>query len=173
MLRDGLKLRRPNLIFRPNKLFIVLFQLRRTTKKSTVVNIARATIIRSDFFTFCDQSCYELRRDLDQNPTVRSLQVLERRVPEVDGAGRLVIIRGGEGGEGGGGEGGAEGEAVEGEDEVGLAGEELVVDAEGRDGVADEEGVGVAYHLVRELEHDLPGDVPLSREDSCAAVEEY
>lgn len=50
-------------------------------------------------------------------------------------------------------------EPVDGEDEIGVAGEELVADGESRHGAPDEEGVGVADDdLVGEAEHDLAGE---------------
>lgn len=49
-------------------------------------------------------------------------------------------------------------EPVDGEDEVGVAGEELVADGESRHGAPDEEGVGVADDVVGEAEHDLSGE---------------
>lgn len=38
--------------------------------------------------------------------------------------------------------------------------------------MANEEGISVAYHHVRELEHDLAGDVVVSGEGFCDAVGE-
>lgn len=51
-----------------------------------------------------------------------------------------------------------------------MAVDELVVNGEGRDGVADEEGVGVANHEVGEVEHDLAGEVFAGECSGGAAV---
>lgn len=145
----------------------MLLQLRRAAQEATPVHLVSIGGGAALLTLSGDQLRDELRHDLDQNPTVRALQVLEGAVLEPGWA------AGGEGGERGGGEDGV-GDAVEGEEEVGVAVEEFVVDGEGRDGVADEEGGGVADSVRGELEHYLPREAPppAGEEPRAAAVQD-
>lgn len=64
------------------------------------------------------------------------------------------------------------GELVEGEDQVGAAGEEVVVDGEGGDRAADEEGVSGADDAVGEPEHEFASGLLLVEELGGAAPED-
>lgn len=143
----------------------MLLQLRRAAQEATPIHLVGIGGGAALLTLSGDQLRDELWHDLDQNPTIGTLHVLKWAVLE---PGRVA---GGEGGEGGGGEDGV-GDAVEWEEEVGVAAEELVVDGEGWDGVADEEGGGVADHVGGELEHYLPREAPppAGEEPRAAAV---
>ena len=160
MLRNGLQFGGPELIPGPHQLSIMLLQLRRAAQipsGGSGLGIAFSG----------DQSLDKIGSDFDQNPAVGALEVLEGAVVELDGGAGA-----GEGGDGGGGEDVVR-DGVEGDEEVGLAGEELVGDGEGRDGVPDVEGAAVADHVLRELEHYLAGQVlSAGEEPRSAAVED-
>nr|GMC70779.1 hypothetical protein Iba_chr03aCG19010 [Ipomoea batatas] len=61
---------------------------------------------------------------------------------------------------------------VERKDQVGLPRYELVVDAQNRQRLTDEEGMCMADHAVRELEHHLPRHAPFPGEYTGLAVVE-
>lgn len=142
----------------------MLPQLRRSAQSPSVA----ATLL--SVFDRGDDLGYELREHLDQQPAVFALHVLKGGFP-VAGQRRLGAA-GGQRGERHSGEGIVARELVDGKDEVGLAREELVVDGEDGDGVADVERVSVADDAVREPEHELPGELLLGQELGGAAPED-
>ena len=89
ILWNRLKFRRPNLFFRPNKHLVVFLQLRCAAKK---------TIPRTPnffFFASMNQPRYELRHDLDQNPTIGTFDILKRALPELDWSRFRARVEGG------------------------------------------------------------------------------
>lgn len=63
-------------------------------------------------------------------------------------------------------------EAIDGDDEVGFAGDEFVLEGQRRHGAADEEGVGLADDVVGVLEEELAGGLALRQDPHGAAPED-
>lgn len=141
----------------------MFLQLRRATQEAiTITNLAVNLL--------ANQPRDELGHNFDQNPTIGPLRVLKRALLNPPGRGPIARVKP-QGRQRRGGENVVR-EAVEGEEEVGLASDKLVVDGEGWDRAAEEEWVRVAHHAVGELEHDPPGKV-FSGEDPDSTAVKY
>jgi len=162
---NGFKLRRPDLILRLHKLFIVLLQLRSATQETGGATRSTDILFVS---TTTYEPCDELGHHLDHDPSIRTLQVLKRARPKLDWG----LVRARSKGWDGGHRERVACKAINGENEVGLAWHELIIYGESRDRVSNEERVCMAHHHFRELKHDLTSYVfPL--QGSWCALPEY
>lgn len=159
---NGFKLRRPDLILRLHKLFIVLLQLRSAAEEA-----GGATNIL--FVSTINEASDELGRDLDNHSSIRILQVLKRARPKF----YWGFVRARSKGWYGGHWEGVACKTIDGENEVGLAWHELIVYGESRDRVSNEERVCMAHHHFRKLEHDLTSYVFPLQGSWCASFPEY
>lgn len=117
ILRNSLQRRRPNLPLRcSDELIVMLLQLRRATQKPTTLSAVRAA--------GRNQPNNKLRHDLNQRFPIPPSDVLKRtRTREFL---RRLLIPGADGSERRRRENVVQGESIDGENQVGFAGEKLV-----------------------------------------------
>jgi len=160
---NGFKLRRPHLILRLHKLFIVFLQLRSAAEETGRTN---NTLFLCTITTSYEPGD-ELGHHLDHDPSIRTLQVLKRARPKLDRG----LVRARSKGRNRGHRESAARKTIDGKNKVGFALHQFVIDGENRDRVSDEERLCMAHHHFRELKHDLTGYVFSLQRSRCALPE--